>query len=381
MRPDPQDRERAARHSTLVSVAVNLGLSLIQIIVGLWAHSSGLVADGVHSISDLVADFVVLAANRISHKAADQDHPYGHMRFETAASLMLGALLLTVGAGMLWSAALKFHAPQLIPRVHQAALWVALCAILAKESLFRYMRAVAHRVRSSMLAANAWHARSDAASSLVVALGVIGNLNGVPMFDPLAAAVVGFMVCRMGWRFGYDAFQDLVDRGLSSTEVEALRTTLSQTEGVVNAHDLRTRKMGDLVIVDAHLLVGSHISVSEGHQVALQGQQRLRELHAVTDATIHIDADHDDEISNLGLPSRQLLLRRLNALLGEDALRLEHLLAHYLDGHVELDIMLPSGAGDLAQRLLALPTLDKVPRLRVFVQQAAAPEQNRLNES
>jgi len=139
--------------------------------------------------------------------------------------------------------------------------------------------------------------------------------------------------------------------------------------------------MGDLVIVDAHLLVGSHISVSEGHQVALQGQQRLRELHAVTDATIHIDADHDDEISNLGLPSRQLLLRRLNALLGEDALRLEHLLAHYLDGHVELDIMLPSGAGDLAQRLLALPTLDKVPRLRVFVQQAAAPEQNRLNES
>jgi cation diffusion facilitator family transporter len=365
---DTPDKQQAARHSTLVSVAVNIGLSVIQIVVGLWSHSSGLVADGVHSISDLLSDFAVLTANHFSHKAADQDHPYGHMRFETAASLMLGALLIAVGLGMLWTSAAKFHAPQLIPHVHQAALWVALFAILAKESLFRYMRTVAERVRSSMLAANAWHARSDAASSLVVAVGVIGNLMGVPLFDPLAAAIVGVMICRMGWHFGYDAFQDLVDRGLSTQEVDAMRATLSQTEGVVNAHDLRTRKMGDLVIVDAHLLVGSHISVSEGHQVALQAQQRLQQAHAVTDVTIHIDADHDDAISNLKLPSRQLLLRQINAGLGDKSLRLEHLVAHYLDGCVELDILLPVEETALARRILALPDLANVTRLRVFLQ-------------
>jgi len=366
--PELNVKQQAARHSTLVSVALNLVLSAFQIAVGVLAHSSGLIADGIHSLSDLLSDFAVLVANHFSHKAADQDHPYGHFRFETAASLVLGALLLVVGLGMLWTSALKFSQPQLIPRVHEVALWVALAALLAKESLFRYMLAVAQRVRSSMLAANAWHARSDAASSLVVALGIIGNLLGMPLFDPLAAAIVGFMVSRMGWRFGYDAFQDLMDRGLSVDEVDAMRATLSQTECVVNAHDIRTRKMGDLVVVDAHLLVGSHISVSEGHQVALQAQQRLFELHAVSDATIHIDADHDDAIANLALPSRQQLLRQLNLGLGGEYLLLEQLLAHYLDGSVELDILLPSGAAAVAERLRSLPALPKVTRLRIFLQ-------------
>jgi cation diffusion facilitator family transporter len=361
-------KQHAAQQSTLVSAVVNTLLSAAQIVVGLFAHSSGLVADGVHSLSDLLADFVVLIANRYSHKAADQEHPYGHFRFETAASLLLGGLLLVVGLGMLWSSAMKFRTPELIPQVHVVALWVALAALLSKECLFRYMLAVARRVRSSMLAANAWHARSDAASSLVVALGIIGNLLGFPLFDPLAAAIVGFLVSRMGWHFGYDAFQDLMDRGLEQNQVDALHATLTQTEGVVNAHDVRTRKMGDLVLVDAHLRVNSHISVSEGHQVALKAQHRLMQQHSVADATIHIDADGDDEGANLDLPSRQLLLRQINQQLGESALHLEQLQAHYLDGRVELDILLPAEAAELATRCLDLAALPKVTRLRIFLQ-------------
>lgn len=364
--PDAGVKQQAARRSTLVSVAVNVVLTCGQISAGLWAHSSGLVADGIHSLSDLLSDFVVLIANRYSHKEADDDHPYGHFRFETAASLVLGSLLLIVGLGMLWSSAHKFRMPESIPKVHLVALWVALACLVAKEGLFRYMLAVAERVRSSMLAANAWHARSDAASSLVVAVGIVGNLLGVPLFDPMAAAVVGFMVTRMGWRFGYDAFQDLMDRGLDLEQVEAMRATLAETEGVVNAHDIRTRKMGDLVVVDVHLLVDSHISVSEGHQVALQAQQRLLEKHAVSDVTIHIDADQTDSPSNLSLPSRQMLLRELNRQLGGDWLRPEYLIAHYLDGQVELDLLLPADAGDLAERLAALPPLPTVSRLRIF---------------
>jgi cation diffusion facilitator family transporter len=366
VRETGNSRQQAARVSTLVSVAVNVLLSSVQIGVGLLARSSALVADGVHSLSDLVADFVVLLANRYSHKAADEDHPYGHFRFETAASLVLGALLLAVGIGMLWSSALKFREPALIPRVHLVALWVALIALVAKEGLFRYMLRVAHRVKSSMLVANAWHARSDAASSLVVGLGIIGNLSGLPLLDPLAAALVGFMVLKMGWEFGYEALQDLMDRGLREDEVDAMRAVLAATEGVVNAHDLRTRKTGDLALVEAHLLVDSHISVSEGHQVALQARQNVLAKFPVADVTIHIDADHADGPANLGLPSRETLLARANAGLGAPRLRLAQLRAHYLEGEVELDIFLAPGEAELAAALrgLALP----VSALRLYVE-------------
>lgn len=361
-------RQGAARRSTLVSVAVNLVLTLAQITTGLWAHSSGLVADGIHSLSDLLSDFVVLLANRYSHKAADQDHPYGHFRFETAASLMLGGLLLAVGAGMLWTAAMKFRTPALIAQVHQMALWAALLALATKEGLFRYMLAVARRVRSNMLVANAWHARSDAASSLVVAVGIVGNLLGAPLCDPLAAALVGLMVSRMGWRFGYEAFQDLMDRGLEPEEVEAMHAALAATEGVLDTHDLRTRKTGDLAIVDAHLRVDGRISVSEGHQIALRAEQRLLQDFELSGVTLHIDADQDDGAANVGLPSRRQLLDRFNAELGTDALPLDSLLVHYLDGRLDVDILLPVQAAALAGRLLALPAgACGVHALRVFV--------------
>jgi cation diffusion facilitator family transporter len=369
---DPGLKQRAAQQSTVVSVLVNILLSIGQIVIGLASHSSGLIADGIHSLSDLLADFAVLVANHFSHKEADDDHPYGHFRFETAASLLLGGLLLVVGIGMLWTSAMKFRTPELIPKVHVMALWVALFALLSKEILFRYMLAVARRVRSKMLIANAWHARSDAASSLVVALGIVGNLLGFPLFDPLAAVIVGFLVSHMGWKFGYDAFQDLMDRGLDGAQLAALETTLAATEGVVNAHDIRSRKMGDLIAVDAHLLVDSHISVSEGHQVALQAQTRLKTLHQVADATIHIDADGDDEAANLALPSRQQLLRNLNQLLGAECLQLQQLHAHYLDGQVELDILLPADASAVAASCLALPSLPHVTRMRVFLQAETA---------
>ena len=177
MGDDPEDtaartaeRANAATRSTWVSVGVNVVLTVVQIGVGVFAKSQALIADGIHSLSDLVADGVVLFASHYSRKDADQDHPYGHQRFETAASFVLGLLLLVVGVGMLWSAFRKLEAPESIQQVHVIALWVAGGALIAKELLFRYMLKVAKRVKSSMLVANAWHARSDAPSSLVVGI-------------------------------------------------------------------------------------------------------------------------------------------------------------------------------------------------------------------
>jgi cation diffusion facilitator family transporter len=285
----PAERQAAASRSTWVSVGVNVVLSTTQIGVGVLSKSQGLIADGIHSLSDLVADFVVLFAGHHAAKDADTDHPYGHQRFETAASLVLGVILLAVGVGMLWSAFHKLEAPETVPQVHVMALWVAGAALVCKELLFRYMLAVAKRVKSSMLVANAWHARSDAASSLVVGVGIIGNLAGYPILDPIAALIVGFMVAKMGWNFGWDALHDLMDRAVDDEEVAAIRRTLGETPGVRNVHDVRTRKMGDMIVVDAHLEVDAIITVEAGHDIAVAAQQRVLQRHRVLNLMTHVD--------------------------------------------------------------------------------------------
>ncbi len=293
---DPDDtaqsanaRARAASRTTWVSVGINLVLSGVQIAVGVFAKSQGLVADGIHSLSDLVADGVVLLASHHSQKDADHDHPYGHQRFETAASLILGLLLLVVGLGMLWSAFQKLQAPETVSLVHAAALWVAAGALVAKELLFRYMLGVAKQVRSSMLVANAWHARSDAASSLVVGIGIVGNLAGYPILDPIAALIVGLMVAKMGWSFGWSAMNDLMDLAADDEEVAAIRSTLEQTPGVSGVHEVRTRKMGDMIVVDAHLEVDASMTVEAGHAIAVLARQRVMQRHRVVNLMTHVD--------------------------------------------------------------------------------------------
>jgi len=281
-------RYLAGRQSTLVSIAVNVVLTTLQIITGLFSGSQALVADGVHSLSDLVADFVVLFAARQSRTPADADHQYGHQRFETAASLALGGALLAVGIGMLASAFFKLQAPN-VQQVHLAALCVALATLVSKEVLFRYMLGVAERVRSSMLVANAWHARSDAVSSLVVALGIAGNLLGFPFLDPIAALIVGLMIVRTGAAFFWRALNDLMDKAVSEEESQAIRLTLLETPGVFGLHDLRTRKMGDLTIVDVHLELDGRQTVSEGHAIAMLARLRVMEQHHVLDVMTHVD--------------------------------------------------------------------------------------------
>ena len=299
-RHTPAERAAAGNRSTWVSVGVNLVLTFAQVAVGILAKSQGLVADGIHSLSDLVADFVVLFASHHAKKDADEGHPYGHQRFETAASLVLGALLLAVGVGMLWSAFRKLEEPALVQQVHVVALWVAGGALIAKELLFRYMLSVAKRVKSSMLVANAWHARSDAASSLVVGIGIIGNLAGYPILDPIAALIVGFMVAKMGWSFGWDAMHDLMDQSVDEQEVGAIRQTLVGTPGVKNVHDIRTRKMGDMIVVDAHIEVDASISVEAGHDIAVAARQRVLQRHRVLNLMTHVDPWRRPDLDHAG---------------------------------------------------------------------------------
>ena len=291
-------RAAAASRCTWMSVIVNIALSCTQIVVGVMSKSQGLVADGIHSLSDLIADFVVLFASHKSKEDADEGHPYGHLRFETAASMVLGILLLIVGVGMIGSAVFKLETPESIPTVHIAALWVAIAALVAKELLFRFMLRVAKKVKSSLLVANAWHARSDAASSLVVGIGIVGNLAGYPILDPIAALVVGGMIAKMGWSFTWDSLHDLMDRSADEQEVETIRNTLKNTPGIKGVHDLRTRKMGDMIIVDAHIEVDASITVEEGHAIAVCARENVMQIHRVLNLMTHVDPWHRPDLDH-----------------------------------------------------------------------------------
>ncbi|MBU0592895.1 MAG: cation diffusion facilitator family transporter [Gammaproteobacteria bacterium] len=340
---------REAKKVTLVSVAVNVVLTLLQIVVGIIGKSQALVADGLHSLSDLLCDFLVLFANRHGSKDADEDHPYGHARIETATTLVLGVILMATGGALLWGAAQRLQDPAALQTVHVMTLWIAVLTLVGKESLFRYMLHVARKLRSRMLEANAWHARSDAASSVVVVMGIAGNLAGVTSLDLLAAALVAAMIFRMGWKQAYHALMELIDTSLDEKDVAAIRATLLATPGVRDLHELRTRRMGDRALVDAHVLVEPKISVSEGHYIAETARARVVKTHDALDVMIHIDPEDDSAVKrSLHLPPRETLLAHLEQQLGTPLPLSSRIALHYLEGRIEADIFLAGPVRDEA---------------------------------
>ncbi len=336
---------------TWVSVAINIVLTAMQLVVGFVAHSQSLIADAMHTLSDIVSDGFVLFANRKGAEVADADHPYGHGRFETAASLVLGLLLAGTGAGILIAAAGRLQAIGSAPPVGVAAMWAAMFTLVAKEGLFRYMLATAERLRSPMLVANAWHARADALSSLVVAVGIGGALLGFNFADAVAAIIVGAMIVRAGLKFGWEAIRELIDTGLSSEEVAAIGRTIASTSGVLGLHELRTRRMAHQVLVDAHVQVNPRISVSEGHRIAESARQRVLDAHReVLDVLVHVDAENDlFGNAAVQLPDRAFLLAHLRELLAADPPDFERTTLHYLGTRVEADVFLPCDYGDEAK--------------------------------
>ncbi len=339
--PANPERFAAAQKSTWASILINLLLTVLQVVAGYFGRSQSLMADGLHSLSDLLADFLVLFANRHGSRHADADHPYGHARIETAATLILGAALAALGVGLLIAAGIRLQHPANMQSVQPFTLWIALVALAAKEGMFRYMLAVAKRVRSQMLIANAWHARSDAASSLVVVVGIAGNLMGYTFLDLVAAAVVGVMIAHMGGKFALEAMSELIDTGLSAEEVEAIRATLQATHGVRGLHDLRTRKMADNALVDAHILVDPKISVSEGHYIAEAARQAVLRQHHVMDVMVHIDPEDDMQTKpNAHLPCRGDLLKHLAERLGNNLPPGNRTILHYLNGKIDADLFL-----------------------------------------
>ncbi len=367
------ERAAEAQRATWVSVGVNLVMTVLQLLVGWLAYSQSLLAHGLHSFSDLLSDFLVIYASRQSAQPADREHPYGHARVETAATLILGASLALIGGGILWQSGLRLQHVEALPAIEMAAFWVAVGTVLAKEGLYRYLIRVAERQRSQLLIANALHTRADAASALVVVIGIGGALLGWAFLDLLAAALMGFMILRMGAVLAWGALKELIDTGLDEAQVAAIRQTLRTTPGVLGLHELRTRRMAHQALVDAHVQVDARISVSEGHRIAEAVRARvLRDHPEVLDVLVHIDPENDAgrDLAVARLPGREKLLEELLPVLA-DLPAPEKIVLHYLGSRIEVELFFASEffadaagvektAALLAERLQAHPAIGRL---------------------
>jgi cation diffusion facilitator family transporter len=290
---------------TLVGAVVNLVLSVLKIVTGLTLASPALVADGAHSFSDLASDIMVLWALRHARQGPDDDHPYGHGRFETLATLGLAGFLALTGILIAWDGVSRLLAGEgSVPGAW--ALAVVVLSIGVKEVLFRHTLRIGKETGSALLQANAWHHRSDALSSVVALFGIGAAQLGFVWGDPLAALVIAAMLVKIGWGFGAEAAVELVDTQPDDDVRAALQACLAETPGVLGDRDLRMRRHGARTLADVSVMVDPRISVTEAHRIAEAARAHaLAQIDALEDLIIHIEpAGHFDGPAAQSAPLR-----------------------------------------------------------------------------
>ena len=290
-------REREITRITLFGSFVNVGLLTFKFVAGFLGNSSAMIADAVHSLSDFLTDIVVLVFVRISSRPEDEGHDYGHGKYETLATSIIGAVLLFVGFGLLWDGCdrIWLHYVDGIPLESPGlvALYAALASIVVKELLFRLTLRIGRRQDSQVVIANAWHHRSDAFSSIGTALGIGGAIllgDEWRILDPLAAVIVSLFIIRVSLRLMLPAVQDLLEVSLpKETEVQILEI-ISELPEVRNPHHLRTRRIGNRFAIEAHIRVDGQMTVYDAHELTRKIESRLRqEFGAATPVVLHVE--------------------------------------------------------------------------------------------
>lgn len=376
--PNPREARSAdIRRVTLVGAGVNLLLALGKMLLGWLGQSQALFADGVHSLSDLVTDAMVLFAAKHGSQEADEEHPYGHGRIETLGALFMGLFLLAVALGLAMDAGRRLFEPEGLWHPTLLALVAVVFSILAKEWLFHYTLRVANQLHSQLLYGNAWHHRTDSLSSIIVLVGIGGSWWGMPWLDAVGAIGVTAMIAYIGWELMWQGMRDLIDTGLDERELAPIRELIAAQEGVDEVHDLRTRRMGSAVVMDVHVVVPPRVSVSEGHQIGEDMRLRLHRQHPeITDMIVHVDPENDEVHGlNAHLPKRAELTRLLQTAWADVVPpdHAEHLIIHYLRGKIAVEAVLPLPPTPEAARSLrdtlrqrAFGTLPDLAQLDVF---------------
>ena len=359
-------RKLKARAS-YVGAAVNVLQTLIKIGFGILGQSAALIADGIHSLSDLLSDLLVIVAVRLGSREADYEHPYGHRRFETIATVILGISLIAIGGAITWSVMNRMAHPEHLPVPNLMGLGIAALSILINEWLYHYTKRIAKKTRSKLLMANAWHQRSDAISSLVVLFGIGAVMLGYPLADAIAAIVVALMVAKIGLNLVLESIKELVDTSLPPRLVAEIRTAIMSIEGVEGIHLLRTRQMGEDALIDAHIVVDPRITVSEGHSIGDTVRDELiSRFDDVMDVLVHVDPEDDQGLFEHHKPlTRRDVQALLDRYLAEIKSSIEDFRIHYLNGQIEVEIILPIALSEQPQQLASLKKRCKMMQRKV----------------
>lgn len=294
------DRGKEIRRITVVGAIVNIILTIFKIIAGVLGRSAAMVADGIHSLSDLLSDIVVLVFTHISSKGKDKNHSFGHGKFETLATLIVSVILVAVGAKLMADGVASIIGVMngnSIPLPGSIALWAAIGSIIIKEILYHATIRTARRTNSPVVLANAWHHRSDALSSIGALTGIAGAMilgEKWTILDPIASCCISIAIIVVAVKMSLPSLAELLETSLPEEIEKDIISIANSVQGVENIHELKTRRNGISYIIDAHIVVDPHISVTEAHNIATDVENALKEKYGnETQINIHIEPDQD----------------------------------------------------------------------------------------
>lgn len=293
---DSEKREKEIYKVTLVGTTVNVVLMLFKFVAGLVGHSAAMLADAVHSLSDFVTDVIVLIFVRISSKPEDKNHDYGHGKYETLATTMIGVALFVVALSIIVTGATRIAAwvgGEELEAPGKLALWAALISIVMKEAVYQYTVIRARKLKSKAVEANAWHHRSDALSSIGTAVGIGGAIflgQRWAVLDPIASVVVGAFIVKVSFDLLKTGLGELMERSLPDDVEQEIMKLASSVEGVENPHDLRTRCIGNRYAIELHIDMDGHMTLTEAHDKATEIEELLREKYGEeTHVAVHVE--------------------------------------------------------------------------------------------
>ncbi|MEJ6951314.1 cation diffusion facilitator family transporter [Natronospora cellulosivora (SeqCode)] len=291
-----KERYNSSKKVSFISLLINIFLAFIKILVGFTFASKALIADGLHSASDIASTLVILISIKFSHSPADKKHPYGHGKAEAIGTTILGLLLFFTGLAIIRDTAISLYSGEIsVPG--RAAIWIALISILAKEGLYRYTVRIGKKIKSKGLIADAHHHRSDAFSSIAALIGVTGARLGVPILDPLAALIVAIFIAKIGVKVIIEAVNELMDGVVDESKIDDYKKIVRAVHGVKDVGDIKLRLYGHKILVDLTLAVDQNLTVAKGHQVAAKVSTELKEQDAsIKDVLIHVDPWESKEL-------------------------------------------------------------------------------------
>lgn len=291
-----KSREKEIYRVTLVGGIGNVLLLAFKFVAGFLGHSSAMIADAVHSLSDFVTDVVVLVFVNISSRPQDESHDYGHGKFETVASFLIGLALLAAAIGIVVSGAVKLFAwlgGEQLEAPGKLALWAALVSIVIKEALYRYTAYKGRKLESQAVVANAWHHRSDAFSSIAAAIGIAGAIilgDKWTVLDPVASIIVGIMLAFVAVKLLTVSMGELTDKSLQKDTEHEIETIIESVPGVCEPHNLRTRHLGGRISIEAHIRMDGGISLAQAHDLTSEIEEKLKQRFGKeTHVTLHME--------------------------------------------------------------------------------------------